>query len=561
MRLITADRRRIAQTPTENVNTEIGGISSVVTTRQELASLLQIQESSISYFEISGPDIKAKIETTYTIPDNCFNNSGLSGDWGGGAILTKFIDKEGKVTIGGRAAFIKQTNLIDIDFPGMTYMDQQCLNETGIGQAILPELTDMYWYQNFRYCTKLKLVHAPKLNLSSGGAVNRTFGPSAAVYIPTCTNIGNTTDTDETIFADSPSGVEIWADPSMETINSGGEEADLAWARANKSAVITYGTNNDLLSKPDEVTDLSSSEVYATSIKLDFTTPPSVNAISKYEVWNNDEFLVNIVDQDNRIISLNPETTYHIRIKTVDIYGNKSEFSNQETVATTALQVYADDLLIEYKLEGTTGDVTDTQGNHHGTLIDTVTRGVSGKVNNAFDFSDGEIRIPDHVDLRLNDGTSNKNVSFSMWFSIDTIAQRHVLINRRNTPNEHYFYYHEGKQILGYIWFTDGSNMYIQIPMSDITAGRMYLFSVVIDSVNGKFYGLLDGKIISETSFDPSLTMVTATTNDLVLGRGGWDKYAPFDGKIDEFRYWVGPNAPKPGYFSDEYNNGNGITS
>jgi hypothetical protein len=78
------------------------------------------------------------------------------------------------------------------------------------------------------------------------------------------------------------------------------------------------------------------------SITLDWTTPSADNAIDHYEVWVDGSFLENTTDDTEgwTIEGLTDGTSYSIKLKTVDVLGNKSDFSNTVVQSTDLILLF-----------------------------------------------------------------------------------------------------------------------------------------------------------------------------------------------------------------------------
>lgn len=98
-------------------------------------------------------------------------------------------------------------------------------------------------------------------------------------------------------------------------------------ANAQKSVPVFVGA----------ISDLNVTAFDDTTITLDWTTPTADNALDYFEVWVNGSFLENTTDASEgwTITGLTAGTSYDIKLKTVDVLGNKSGFSNAVTQSTT----------------------------------------------------------------------------------------------------------------------------------------------------------------------------------------------------------------------------------
>jgi hypothetical protein len=100
---------------------------------------------------------------------------------------------------------------------------------------------------------------------------------------------------------------------ALQTSNGGGEDADVAYLRA-RGCTIVYIQNTTL---PNNVTDLA-----YVSGTLTFTPPSSTNAIDKYMVFQNDEYLQMVSASGETVTGL--VSGDKINIVPFDIYFNRS---------------------------------------------------------------------------------------------------------------------------------------------------------------------------------------------------------------------------------------------
>jgi len=362
-------------------NTFIGGVANFINTPAALAQRFSINESDIINFTIVGNDIECRVNIDINSVDfSAYNNYTVENT------LTYYIDLENHV----KSHFIlfEQTNLVGkIELNGLLYLYANAFRETNLKIGIFPNL----------------------LELRNSGSSNTHFYKAydaEVIYIPKCVVFGRNTNgvvqpsVDNDCFRYLKMGCKIYVHPSMETINNGGLEEDLAYARDFRGAVIRYVLNS---TAPNAVTNLSIGTKYTTSLQLNFTPPSSVNAIDFYECYANGVKKNNISASGGYITGLNPETFYIITIKAVDIYYNKSEFSNSESNTTNATEPYPiSNIISYYKLEE---NAVDSNNINNG--IPTAITYVAGKVGNAASFngSTSKVDIGNQLPLQLSRGT------------------------------------------------------------------------------------------------------------------------------------------------------------
>jgi len=91
-----------------------------------------------------------------------------------------------------------------------------------------------------------------------------------------------------------------------------------------------------------------------------------------------------------------------------------------------------DDQTSYYKLDETSGAVIDSHGTNDGTNYG-ATRGVTGKVNNGFDFDGSN----DYVSNSHNFGDSNE-ISLSFWVKTDDVNSEQVILGLQDSVGTRY---------------------------------------------------------------------------------------------------------------------------
>ncbi len=395
-------------------NTFIGGVASTIPDAQSLATKLGISVNDIGYFGIVGTDIEATIDVNYPIPYNC---------WNGNTAITYYKEKnEGRCTDTGINGFNGASNLEEVDFIGDVSINQSAFISSGLKRGIFRGSTSMYYYQSFGI-TSTELLHFQSLKFRNGDGTAPslpTFGAAKNVYIPIVEQLGNTQG-NENHFSNCPSGVKIWANPFLQTSNVGAEEGDLAYARANKAAIITYGTNSDLLTPPNQITDLSAGTVSGTGVQLNFTAPAgSANTIDSYEVYANGIYKNKIQGSGGYCAGLIIDTTYTFEVKPVDIYYNKSTSNKILQTTANAYSVDTTPILSYYKLET---NAVDNVGGKNGTA-------------NAMSYAGGYAIFSGSGNIVLPANILNNPTEFSFSFLVqtdDTASEYRVLVLNNNT--------------------------------------------------------------------------------------------------------------------------------
>ncbi len=293
-------------------NVFIGGIGVSTTTSALLATILGISESNIFNFNITNNNISCYIDINYDIPNSAFR---LNSE------ITFYIDEE-KCTEIGSLAFTDYLNPYNLEYG---YFE----NVTIIGtQAFYITQTD-----------KVKELIFPEVTSYSGTRGFRNLPLLETCYIPKITVLG-TDHLDDQVFLECSNKLLIYAEPTMETINGGGVEGDLAYVTGTLGGQVTYVDNYTL---PNSVSNLSDSNITSSSVDLDFSTPSSSNTIDFYEVYidSGNGYIARdkisfdkITTTGDTLGNLTTGTTYKIKLRTVDIYFNRSGFSNIIEITT-----------------------------------------------------------------------------------------------------------------------------------------------------------------------------------------------------------------------------------
>lgn len=145
-------------------NTDIGGVSSTINTKNLLATRLGVSRARLTNLQIVGADIKFTVVGNYTMPSGAFMSN---------TNVTYFNDTSGKITTLNPNTFRSATNLIYGIFPSLTTVGGQ--NTTNEGA--------------FYGCSKLQYVTAPNLStINWGGFTNCT--ELLTVNYPLLRNVG-----------------------------------------------------------------------------------------------------------------------------------------------------------------------------------------------------------------------------------------------------------------------------------------------------------------------------------------------------------------------------------
>jgi len=303
-----------------SANLFIGGLSATITSAADLATYLSCSESDISNFAIIGDDLEAYISVPYTVNDDAFSNLDI----------TYFKDTENCKATGIRAFHSTVTKKL-IRFSGLN----------------IETLGGVAFYTSGNY-DKLKLVHLPNCTeVTYGGAPSFPYNCRITrLYLPLATTWGTTVGNNN-IFGYNATYTNLYAEPTMETINGGGVEGDIAFLDSKTGSTVTYVSD---FTPPGNITDLSAGTITSSSVVLNFTAPSTTNALSFYEAWVYDEVnqiykhfpYSEITASGGTVTGLDANTTYKIKLAACDIYMNGSglnttpAWSNEIEITTAA---------------------------------------------------------------------------------------------------------------------------------------------------------------------------------------------------------------------------------
>lgn len=304
----------IFSVPVVAPNLYIGGVASTINTPELLAAKFQNYPSGTSFsalniqnFAIVGSDIKCTVIADYSIRDSAFSNNSL---------ITYYIDNLRCKEIKSAAFFSSLSNsggiymnIYKVHFENVIVIGSNAFN------------SDFGTYG-------LKIAEFPNATTASGV---RTFvgnNKLESIYIPKITTLGDTVVNNE--FFLGVKNTKIFANPVLQTSNSGGVEGDLSYANSQGNT-IRYVTN---YTTPNSITNLSVGTIYNSAIQLNFTPPSSTNAIEYYECYANGIYKNNITSSGQYIIGLNQSVNYNITVIAVDVFCNKSTASNILNVST-----------------------------------------------------------------------------------------------------------------------------------------------------------------------------------------------------------------------------------
>lgn len=191
--------------PGQTFNTVIGGLGRSVTTKTDLATLLGVSETIIDEFELDGVNIGCNFNSTYNIPDNCFNAN---------LDIESYHDYSNYVDEIGFQAFRSATGLNDFTLEGASEAGTFAFYQTTIRRAVLPNAK--IFNNVFQGCVLLEYADI------------RSSDP-----------IGTTASTNN-VFTACRDGMELIANITTATNNGGNPDGDVDYVTTTLNGTVTY---------------------------------------------------------------------------------------------------------------------------------------------------------------------------------------------------------------------------------------------------------------------------------------------------------------------------------
>ncbi len=207
-----------------------------------------------------------------------------------------------------------------------------------------------------------------------------------------------------------------------------------------------------------------------------------------------------------------------------------------------------DNIVGFWKLDETSGNALDANGNYHGTVTGT-TRGITGKFGNAYNF-DGTLN--NNIDLGSNAnilmGTSD--YSISVWIktnagvTLSTSDNLYTIISNQSTGSAlGYTLFLRGGTYNGILFrIGNGSSYYDLKPTANVSTtvidGNWHHIVVAVDR-DGTSNLYLDGSSVGNTSFSSITgTNITYSANMKIGLHSESGGSLPFNGKLDDIGLW-----------------------
>ena len=327
---------------TDIKNLFIGGIGATVSTPTILATKFSFIESEISNFNVDGDNnISCHISNlSYGFVANIFLNN---------ISITYIVETDGRLTDTNQSIVQNATNLTTFYANGITntnysspfrncritFVDLPNITNNTLGSHTLRDNPNLV-YARF---SELITVVGAGASFHDGTGLER-------VYIPKVVTWNTFTTTLQTFYL-IKTGCTIYVKPSELTVDGGNPAHPIAYAETSRSAILVGVVN---FTSPSAVTNLSDSNITATTVDLDFTAPSTTNALDFYEVWIERQDLgmwetdrvkeryrihQEITTTGDTVSGLITSTNYKITIYACDIYWNRSAVSNEIQITTS----------------------------------------------------------------------------------------------------------------------------------------------------------------------------------------------------------------------------------
>ncbi len=445
-------------------NTFIGGVSSTINTATLLAAKLSISDTDIQNFTIDGDDIECFIGVDYTINTDGFKEN---------TDLIDYFDNDGKCTE---------------------------ININAFFHATFSDHSISFWFPNV-------------IKIGNGTFTNNRGG--LLYYFPRCVNYGGAVTDNNVFFFGNHADAKMYVDPTMETINGGNLEGDLAAAQNTYGAEIIFVDN---FTASDAIDDLAVDTVYATGVKLDWTAPSSTNTIDFYEIYSDGVLQSTTTDLFGFAFGVNLET-YNYTVKVVDEFFNKSDFSNEVTQTLNGTDpVDSSDANAYWRLNTNSDDFVNA---HDGTDTSIV-------------YSDGEYAtfngttsvssVDDSDSFSFVTGTTDEPFSISLRVKFGLTNNNGFLITKEDGSNREWGLLQSGNNNINFrIWKEGGTSARIGINVAlTIVLGQSYHIVVTYDgSETEAGIKMYIDKVLKSSTSDSSgtYTNMNNTSSKVYIGK------------------------------------------
>jgi len=217
---------------------------------------------------------------------------------------------------------------------------------------------------------------------------------------------------------------------------------------------------------------------------------------------------------------------------------------------------WADGLPAYYKLDGTTGDVSDEINNYNGTNIGSI-RGVPGKLNNAFNYNG----TTDYVNLsyQVSDVSADKTVN--IWINTTENGTSYLLAAYDGTDYQYFGRINSGR--IGNIDFmgnTGATNAGVNFTSQTWRDGNWHMLTFVQNGATASNLEIyLDGVNQTTDIIGSGTYNTVAVSKNLFLGASNFDGTPLYflNGTLDEIGIWN--RSLSESEISELYNSGDGL--
>jgi hypothetical protein len=237
-------------------------------------------------------------------------------------------------------------------------------------------------------------------------------------------------------------------------------------------------------------------------------------------------------------------------------YGNSSA-TDQQQVSPTATEVWDSNYVGVWHLHDTSGNTQDsTSYNTDGVLSGTVTRGATGKLDNAFDFStNGEVDWGDPADGHLDFGTGAMTLSLWVYMDSHRGVWEQIILKGKSSWQPGYQIEVNSSSNIFYFAISDGS-------ISEWGRSASISFSLdtwthvvgVVDRSSNLLRAYKNGVQVDTTGISGMGSI--NVSDELTLGRDSWGWP---DAVMEDVR--ISNVARSANWIQTEYNNQNDNTS
>lgn len=302
-----------------------GGVGSVLNTRSKILNVMSqneevggnypLEDKNLISFEVdSFNNLMIELNAALEYRGMSFRNDGGSSDWEGSNELTFILDKENAVINYGTVSFSGQDNNIIADMATDNVTSYGFRDNTRLKRYINQRAVVYEGHSNFKNCSNLQRVDLRNLKDDSGSfpGAQRPFNGTG--------------------------GLKIYAHPNWQTHNatasSFNHAISLGWE-------IVVAQNSNV---PNPVTGIQINNITSNSVDVSFNQSiDSVNAIDFYDVYVYDGNILTKINPVKEIQGTSttvnipnpdPQISYRILVRAVDIYFNFSEYAESNSFLT-----------------------------------------------------------------------------------------------------------------------------------------------------------------------------------------------------------------------------------